>query len=367
MYKRIKILYTIPNFDTAGSGKVVYDLVKGLDYDRFEPEICCFHSNGAYFKTIETLGVPIHVFDFATSYKPFVSFPFRLLKIVRFFRKHQFDLIHSWHWSSDFSEPLAAKLAGVQYVYTKKAMGWGNRAWTWRSKLSTKIITINRDMVTAFFSTMLHKVEKIPLGVDVKYFKPLEKCYNTPEGLKFSKDDFVIVTVVNLAPVKGIELLLEAVRLLNDSRIKVLHIGIDESDYGDIIKTKYRKDPGVYFLGKQLDVRPYVAVSDVFVIPTKNEGRKEGLPIAPIEAMASARIVLGSDISGIKDVLKQRPDLLFKPDDVASLVSAIKVIRNLSEQERSKLGNELRGIVVRDFTITKFVANHESFYKRLMQ
>ena len=28
--KKIKILYTIPNFDTAGSGKVVYDLVKGI-------------------------------------------------------------------------------------------------------------------------------------------------------------------------------------------------------------------------------------------------------------------------------------------------------------------------------------------------
>jgi len=31
MGNKIKILYTIPNFKTAGSGKVVYDLVKGLD------------------------------------------------------------------------------------------------------------------------------------------------------------------------------------------------------------------------------------------------------------------------------------------------------------------------------------------------
>ena len=39
MAKRIKILFTIPNFDTAGSGKVVYDLVNGLDKEIFEPEI----------------------------------------------------------------------------------------------------------------------------------------------------------------------------------------------------------------------------------------------------------------------------------------------------------------------------------------
>ena len=36
---KIKILYTIPNFETAGSGKVVHDLVKGLDKEKFSPEI----------------------------------------------------------------------------------------------------------------------------------------------------------------------------------------------------------------------------------------------------------------------------------------------------------------------------------------
>jgi len=48
--KKIKILYTIPNFDTAGSGKVVYDLVKNLDRTIFEPEICCFHKKGFFYE-----------------------------------------------------------------------------------------------------------------------------------------------------------------------------------------------------------------------------------------------------------------------------------------------------------------------------
>jgi len=116
--KKIKILFTIPNFDTAGSGKVVYDLVKGLDRDKFEPEICVFHTKGAFFKEVEKLGVPIHVFQFTTNYKPLSTFIFRVLKIRKFFKKHQFNIIHSWHWSSDFSEPLAAKLSGIKYVYT---------------------------------------------------------------------------------------------------------------------------------------------------------------------------------------------------------------------------------------------------------
>ena len=87
------------------------------------------------------------MFPFAIGYRPFITFPFRLIKTIRFFRKQKFDLIHSWHWSSDFTEPFAAKLAGIPFVYTKKAMGWGNKAWLWRSKLSTNIIAINNDMM----------------------------------------------------------------------------------------------------------------------------------------------------------------------------------------------------------------------------
>src|SRR5690606_33171444 len=151
MNKRIRILYTIPNFNTAGSGKSVYDLIKGLDRTIFEPEICCFHSQGAFFKEVESLGVTIHIFPFTTSYRPWPTFLLRVLKIKRFFKQHQFDLIHSWHWSSDISEPLAAKLAGIPYIYTKKAMGWGNRYWRWRSKLSTHVIVVNQDMVTEYF------------------------------------------------------------------------------------------------------------------------------------------------------------------------------------------------------------------------
>ena len=166
MNNKIKVLYTIPNFDTAGSRKVVYDLVKGLDKTVFAPEICVFHTRGAFFKEIEKLGVPVHVFKFETDYRPFATLLFRVLKISKFFKKHQFDLIHSWHWSSDITEPLAAKLAGIPFVYTKKAMGWGNKSWLWRSKLSTKVIAINKDMMQQFFNKMPEKAINLPLGVD---------------------------------------------------------------------------------------------------------------------------------------------------------------------------------------------------------
>jgi len=366
MSKRIKILFTIPNFDTAGSGKVVYDLVKGLDKTVFEPEICCFHNKGTFFKTIESLGVKIHLFQFTIPYRPFITFPFRVFKIYKFFKRNQFDIIHSWHWSSDFSEPLAAKLAGIPFIYTKKAMGWGNKSWVWRSKLSTKIIVINEDMLLQFFGSMKHKVKQIPLGVDVLHFKPFPKKEISIEGFSINENDFVIVSVANLVPVKGIEVLLEVVKSINNAAIKTLIIGDYNNDYGKSLKQQYENE-AIKFLGKQQDVRPYLALADVFVIPTKDEGRKEGMPIAPLEAMASENIVLGSNISGIKDILKQFRSCLFRPDDVSDLSDKILEIKKMSIIERDALSKRMRVYVEKELSLKQCILSHEVFYESLLK
>ena len=48
-----KILYTIPNFDTAGSGRALFNIASNLDRDKFEPHICCSHDRGDFFKIIK--------------------------------------------------------------------------------------------------------------------------------------------------------------------------------------------------------------------------------------------------------------------------------------------------------------------------
>jgi len=365
MTKRIKILFTIPNFDTAGSGKVVYDLVKHIDKSVFDPHICCTHSKGEFFKTVENLNVPIHLFPFYSKYYPLWQLPSKLQGISRFFRKHKFHIIHSWHWSSDITEPLAAKFAGIPFVYTKKAMGWGNKAWQWRSQLSRAIITINSDMETQFFSKMPHKTVAIPIGLNVNDFGIIEKAYSNADGYFVDKNDFVIVSIANLVPVKGIEYLLEAVRAINDAKIKVIIVGDDTSSYALELKQNYASET-ILFTGKKQNIKDYLALADLFVIPTKNEGRKEGQPIAPIEAMLSGRVVLGSDVAGIRDVLKPFPELLFQPHSVDDLKEKITMLMQLNEKQRQELGEKLFQHAATKYSIEHSIKQHESLYKRLV-
>ncbi|HNU60151.1 MAG TPA: glycosyltransferase, partial [Aquaticitalea sp.] len=198
--KKIKILYTIPNFDTAGSGKVVYDLVKGLDPSRFEVHIACFHDRGAFFKEVEALGRPIHIVKTITNYYPYVTLFSRIWSISRFFRRQKFDLVHSWQWSNDWTEAVAAKLSGSRWIYTKKAMGYGSRHWRIKSYLADFIITINDEMRQYFPNKKAQGL--IPLGLDTDFYSPIHFQHIPSDG-------FRVITVANLVPVKGIEILIK--------------------------------------------------------------------------------------------------------------------------------------------------------------
>ena len=179
--------------------------------------------------------------------------------------------------------------------------------------------------------------------------------------------DFVILSVANLVPVKGIEILLEAVLKLKDTCIRVLIVGNDDNEYGIMLKKHYERHKNIIFLGKRLDVRPYLALADIFVIPTKDEGRKEGLPIAPMEAMAVERIVLGSNITGIKEVLKEFPECLFQAGNIDNLADKIEYIKNMSLVDRKVLAHAMRNYVERELSIKIFLKNHERLYLNLIK
>ncbi len=354
--KKIRILYTIPNFDTAGSGKVVYDLAKYLDRDRFEVHIACKHNQGAFFKTVEALGLPIHFIDPTVSVRPYLSLLKRLSPFKTFLKTHHFDVVHSWHWSSDWSEPLACRLSRIPFIYTKKAMGWGNIHWKLRSYLSRFIITVNSDMATFFSYKKQQRL--IPFGLDLEY-------YNPKHFLKPQKDEvFKIITVANLVPVKQIDILIQAMELLPQLPLQLEILGDNNTTYAKALKQLVIEKglvKNVLFLGKHTDVRPFLSQADLYVICSK----QEGMPMALVEAMAMELPVLGSDVSGIKDVLKEFPDLLFSDSDTKALSLKILEAYNRSLGNSQKLGHALRTYCELHFSIEAFINAHERLYLEL--
>lgn len=365
--KKIKILYTIPNFNTAGSGKVLYDLAKGLDKDKFEVLIACSNANGPFFKDVEALGLPIFVRPIIKPLRPYYSLLFRLIENIKFIKNNKIDIVHSWNWSSDWSEVLATRLSGATFIYTKKAMTWGNIHWKIKSYLANFIITINEEMCTFFKYKKAQKL--IPLGIDTDYFNP--------NNFQITRDSqvFKIVTVANLVMVKSLETLIQSIavlknpaiqlEILGEKRIEILEEG-SKYNYYEFLKnlvSDLKLDNQVHFLGKQTDVRPFLAGSDLYVIPSK----KEGMPMALIEAMAMGIPVLGSNIAGINYVLNNFQNLLFEEGNYNQLSEKILQIYTSSLQERLRIGNDLRKYCIENFTVQNFVIQNEAIYIQLVK
>ncbi len=365
--KKWKILFTIPNFDTAGSGKALLNLCSRLDKNIFTSQISCSHSKGSLFKKVISSGIPFYINENQVDMKPRLEGVFKCYQLSKFFKQINIDLIHSFHYGPDYSEALAAKIAGIPWVYTKKNMNWGGSSkngWKIRSILSSHILIQNRDMQNLFFKKS-KKTSLVPRGVDTTKFFPNKKKESLTKKYNILEGEVVILTVANLSKVKGIDLLLKAFIKLSYKYnfIRLFLVGNKNSEYGRMIETTARESlfkSNIHFVGKVDEVIDYYSIADIFVLPTIKKG--EGCPVSLLEAMSCGVSPVGSNVSGIKDILDPFPKLLFSPGDADSLAGKME---NLISEKKDKK-KIYRRYILDKYDINVEVKAHEKIYKSLL-
>ena len=114
----------------------------------------------------------IHIFQFTNSMSNRISGIYKCWKISKRLREINPHLIHSFHYAPDYSEAIAARMAGIPWIFTKKNMNWGGKSkngWRLRSFLACHIIIQNTDMKKEFYLSSL-KTTLINRGVNLKEF-----------------------------------------------------------------------------------------------------------------------------------------------------------------------------------------------------
>lgn len=371
--KKIKVLFTIPNFDSAGSGKALLNIADGLDKEKFEPHILCLHKRGVFFETVEKSGIPVHVFNYLPCERPLWKMLYQCFVVARKFRKINPTIIHSFNYSSNYTEGLSARIAGIKWVFTKKNMSWGGgskRYWELRSFFATKIAVQNSDMIKQFYAES-KKTFLLPRGVAATKFAPSLPKEEIRKEMNTSSDKRIIICVANFVPVKGIELLVDAFDSLKNqySNWIVWLIGDTNNEYGiellELVKSKQLEDK-IIFSGKKSNVVDYLNNAEIFVLPTKDEGRREGTPVAMLEAMANSKVVIGSAIPGINDQLRNFPNHLFEPANTNDLKNKLELFMKNSIDENKNIGEQFKNLVESEFTIEDEIRNHELMYRSIL-
>lgn len=350
----IKILYTIPNFDTAGSGRALLNIASGLDKNIFEPHILCKHNKGAFFEAVKNSQIPIHIFEYETPLRPLLKLLIGSWKVSRLIKKINPDVIYSYHYSSDYSEALAAKFAGIPWIYVKKNMSWYGpsiNSWKIRSFLATKINVQNTTMEAGFLTSFKRKLFNIQIGVDTKMFKP-------KKGVASTKTKFIFIHVSSLLPVKGVDILLEAFTKLlssvNACKIELWIVGPDKSEYIGKLKKKYRNSE-IIFKGELSKVYEVLVEADCFI----QCSHLEAAPIALQEAMASGLICIGSRVSGIKDQLAGFDEFLYDSKKADDLYRIMKNVISMPVNEKIKVTTRLVDRIKENYSLKNEIEKTE--------
>lgn len=369
---KLKILYTIPNFITAGSGRVMVNILEGLDPQRFEPSVCVLKRGGKIEAELEARGIPLLELPFTVPPKPYATLLQRARQAAIAFASFEFDLWHSFHYADDYTEPLIARFAGAKgWIYTKKAMGWGSRAWVLRSVLASQIVADNSEMPNLFFNHwgLNKKTKVIHHGVKTGVYKSLavdrEKWqdeHSIPKG------SILLGCVAHLVPVKGHPTLIEAVSKFEDLHLCLAGEAMDQN-YAKALKNQVNGlglSERVHFLGNVSDIPAFLAQMDVVVLPTWNRWRKEGCPVALLEAMACAKACVATDVPGSRDIIEDGVSGLLVPaEDAPALAAAINRLAQ-SRDLREQMGAAARERVVSHFSIEKEVSAHQQLYLDVM-
>ena len=167
----------------------------------------------------------------------------------------------------------------------------------WCSRRADRIIALScaiyQELCENGFSAQ--KIMMIPNGVDTSWFVP---AHHQPEH------PFTLCYVGRLVEGKGIETLIEALRIVNSSGINFLCFLVGAGPLQHQLRIHIGQSgltDKIVLTGEVEDVRPYYHRSDVFVLPSYSEG----MPVALLEAMACGLCIVTTPVGGIPDVIQE--------------------------------------------------------------
>ncbi len=304
-----------------------------------------------------------------------------LRRLYALMRRGQYHIVHTHTTKAGLLGRIAAGLARVPIVvhtphghafhgYLNSA---GSRALQWVerqfARWTDRIICLTeaeRQDHLRFCVGPPEKFEVIHSGVDIERFRRarLASSHHSRRAFGLPEDGPLVGCVARLVPVKGVRHLLEAVPLVRAAvpQAAVVFVG-DGPLRGELERRAavLQLNGAVTFLGLRRDVADIVALCDVVVLPSLNEGMGR----AAVEAFAAGRPVVGSRISGIQDVITDgQTGLLVPPADPNALAHAI--IRCLASPALSDaMGRRAQGEAER-YSLIQMIAKIDRLYTGLL-
>ena len=305
----------------------------------FVDSIKIYHQVNVKTKTItcgRSLESDLNLFNFRHIWRPLYIFEI-FLNVIFIILNHfktrpdQRPDIYHVHSILNIAPIIASRFTGIRTVWhiheCLRHYYFFLRLGMFLSK-KCKIISVSETAIKQFG---LNDIELVPASIDTSFWD--SRFYaNDNTNLEFfiDKDEFILLAVGNLNPLKGFDILLEALKFIKlPLNLKIVGEELNtHKTFSEDLKQAAQKIMShnnniiVEFLGRKnpFEVRNLLFESDCFVLSSKSEA----CPIALLEAVSMGVPCIASDVGDTKSILSTHQNAkVFTSESVEELTQAI--------------------------------------------
>jgi glycosyltransferase involved in cell wall biosynthesis len=299
-------------------------------------------------------------------------------RIVDLIDRYEIDILHTNGCRGDFyvRSMFDLRLKRRPHVITRHGLPvvqpLTNKVYSildWRpTRLADRVIAVDshtRDWLRNDWSVSPDKVRLIHNAAPTFRGPSADVLEKMRCDLGLRKDGLVALYLGRLSGEKGLFELIEAHRSL-ECRGKAVELLIVGNGYlkDDLMRIAQSHPAGrdIKFIEEQLSVAPYLALCDVLVLPSY----QEGLPMVVLEAMSAGKPVIATSVGGIPDLIEDGINgILVAPHDPVSLKKAFEYLLERPEAA-AEMGRRGLDLVRNDFSLSQAVRALTKLYAELV-
>lgn len=347
MIKLKKILYVTTISSTINAFLVPH--IKQL-IDNGNVVDCASNKNRGVDKNLIDLGVNFFEIPFTRNPLDFKNI-IALKQLIKIQEENNYDVVHvHTPIAALYGRLLKIKFPKLKTIYTVHGFhfykGAPKKNWAIyysieriMAKFTNVIITMNEEDYNQALKFNIKETYKVNgVGLDLSKYNPKLFNKNKVRGeLGLKESDFVILMIAEVNQNKNHIQMVKAIEILKKKGIEVKVICAGRGPLLENIKEDIKNknlDNNIFMLGFRNDIPKLISACDIGMLLSY----REGLPRNIMEFMAYGKPVIGTDIRGINDIVKNEKNIyLVNVEDYEETSKAIERYINLEEEVKMKI------------------------------
>ena len=373
--EKIRVAVLVSTLPTGGAERVTFNVLTGLDPQRFESEVYFLKEPGTVGTKLLAQGVRGFPRLWRHRYDPLVVL--RLSRRLRVFSPHIFLILHChrnamfWGGLCSFFADTGSRVIAVHHTGTMASHKNFENVDRWFLSSTRAIIALSKS-----HAEYLERVDGIePRKITIIENGIVPELYNrtSPERvtalrqeLGIAADHKVVMMVAGLRAEKAHESVIGAAKALTGDRPYLRFLIVGDGPRRRELEAMTERlgvRAHVIFLGERSDIPDLLHVANVLVLPSHNA--VETLPLAIMEAMAAGVPVIASRVGSVPDMIVDGINgKLISPANAEELAAAITELIEKPELARA-IADAGRRTVHERYTLEKMILNYTRLFERL--